>query len=358
MKKKVTIFYPYINSFGGIEKLICLLANNIDLTLVCYYDKINIKKFNLKINLINLRPKNYFQKILKLKEYFNNNEIKGLPLMWGYKSAFFAYLANVKYYAVFIADPPSLLSSSNNKSSDSFFIKLRKVISHYIDKKSINAAKVRITITKRNSLELKRIFSCNFIYFYPGFENGKIKKFSKSSKNIKLLSISRLEKSKNIDWAIKAIDNIKHKYPKIYNKIQFSIVGTGSYQLQLKRLVTQRSLENNIFFHGFISDKIKYNLLKKSHIFLMPAIQGYGIPALEALAYSNRLLINRESRISEILKNSSTICLTDNNFKSFNIKFEKFITKKNHLVKNKFNNLDFPTESEWINSIFKVCNWI
>ena len=62
MKKKVTIFYPYINSFGGIEKLICLLANNIDLTLVCYYDKINIKKFNLKINLINLRPKNYFKR--------------------------------------------------------------------------------------------------------------------------------------------------------------------------------------------------------------------------------------------------------------------------------------------------------
>ena len=358
MKKKIIIFYPYINTFGGIEKLICTLANGIDLSLVCFYDKINLKKFNSKIDIVILNPKHYLDKIFTLRNFFKKNLAKGYPLMWGYKASFFAYLAQLKNYAVFIDDPPSLLSSAQENSNRSFFNHIRKTISNYIDKKSINAAQVRITQTKRNSLELKKMFSCNFIYFYPGFENGKIKKFFKSNKSIKLLSISRLEKSKNIDWAIKAIDNIKYKYPKIYNKMQFSIVGTGSYQLQLKRLVAQRSLENNIFFYGFISDKIKYNFLKKNHIFLMPAIQGYGIPALEALAYSNRLIINKESRISEILKNSNNICLTDNNFKSFNMKFEKFITKKNYLVKNKFNNLVFPTESEWINSIYKICNWI
>ena len=94
--------------------------------------------------------------------------------MWGYKASFFAYLAQLKNYAVFIDDPPSLLSSAQENSNRSFFNNIRKTISNYIDKKSINAAQVRITQTKRNSLELKRIFSCNFIYFYPGFENGKI----------------------------------------------------------------------------------------------------------------------------------------------------------------------------------------
>ena len=70
MKKKIIIFYPYINTFGGIEKLICTLADGIDLSLVCFYDKINLKKFNPKIDIIKLNPKHYLDKNFYVKKFF------------------------------------------------------------------------------------------------------------------------------------------------------------------------------------------------------------------------------------------------------------------------------------------------
>lgn len=358
MKKKIIIFYPYINTFGGIEKLICTLADGIDLSLVCFYDKINLKKFNSKIDIVKLNPKHYLDKIFTLRNFFKKNLVKGYPLMWGYKASFFAYLAQLKNYAVFIDDPPSLLSSARQNSNRSFFKYIRKKIANYIDFKSINLAKHRITQTKRNAIELKNYFNCNFIFFYPGLKNKIFTSYQKPNKMIRLLSISRLEKSKNIEWIIRAIEKYKLKNAKNFKNIDCSIIGTGPNELYLKELIKNKSLEKNIKFKGFISEKSKQNFLKKNHVFLIPAVQGYGLPALEAISFSNKLIINKELRISELLKKNQNIFICKNNFADFYNKFEILINNKNVYRFNSNSKINLPKENDWQKSIYNICNWI
>jgi len=82
MKKKIIIFYPYINAFGGIERLIIELSKNLPINLVCYYDKINITKYNKNLKKIELKPSSYLQKIIYLKKYFKSTNTIGYSLMW------------------------------------------------------------------------------------------------------------------------------------------------------------------------------------------------------------------------------------------------------------------------------------
>ena len=357
MNKKIFIFYPYINSFGGIEKLICELGKYNKINLICYSDYINLSKYNNKIKIIKLNPKNYLDKILLLKKLFKNKLFKGLPLMWGYKAAFFAYLSNIKFYAVFIDDPISLLTKSKKIYSYNFLKKLRTYIANYIQHLSINYASKRITLTKRNSIELFKTFNCKFNYFYPGVSFKQSLKIKKSQQQINILSISRLEKNKKIDWILKSIYDLKKTDLNIYKKINLSIVGVGKDRARLEKICKNFFINEKVFFHGFVSEKKKIDLLKKSNIFLIPAKQGYGIPALEALKYNNKLIINKESRICEILTEGDLIKISKNNYKSFFKKFKitLLLKKSNKNFNYKLSNL--PNSINWSKNISNFCGW-
>ena len=45
-------------------------------------------------------------------------------------------------------------------------------------------------------------------------------------------------------------------------------------------------------------------LYAQAHLFLMPAVQGYGIPAIEALQRGIPILLHRDSGVSDILLNT------------------------------------------------------
>ena len=106
-----------------------------------------------------------------------------------------------------------------------------------------------------------------------------------------------------------------------------------------------------------MSERKKIDLLKKSNIFLIPAKQGYGIPALEALRYNNKLIINKESRISEILTEGDLIKISKNNYNNFFKKFRiTLLLKKNNKSFNyKLHNL--PNSANWSKNISNFCGW-
>src|SRR5271167_1487270 len=58
---------------------------------------------------------------------------------------------------------------------------------------------------------------------------------------------------------------------------------------------------DRIHFHGFVSDAGLEELFTRAHLFLMPAVQGYGIPAIESLQRGIPVLLHRESGVSDIL---------------------------------------------------------
>ena len=355
MKKKVIIFYPYINTFGGIERLIIELSKSLPIHLVCYYDRINIRGYNKNLKKVELKPSNYFQKITYLKKYFKSINMIGYPLMWGYKASFFAFLSRIQNYGVFIDDPPSLLSNYRDKINNNPLSFIKHKIAKKIEYYSIQNAKLRLTQTKRNSLELSKNFNCNFEFFYPGLVFNKKKKITKSNQEIKILSISRLEKNKKIKWIIQSLKDLKEENINLYKKIKLNIVGEGSEKESLIKFTSKAKISEKINFLGFVSDKTKNLLLKKNHIFLVPAKQGYGLPVLEALHYMNKIVLNKESRISEVLSENNEIKIANNNYLSFYNKFKLILKESNSFDLNIIKKL--PKSVDWVKFIENKCKW-
>lgn len=353
MNKEIVIFYPYPHAFGGIENIIVNLSKYKKLKVVCFNNKISFPNFskNKNIKIVELSPKNYFEKFMKLSFFFKKNKFYYMPIMWGPKAAFFAYIANIRKFAVHIDDPPSLIRSFYTKKN--FINSIRFHLVNFLTKLAVNKGSFRLTTTKRNAKELSKYYNCEFKFKYPGIflKSGLI---NKEKKKIYILSISRIEFNKNIEWIINSLKYYKKKNFDFINKVQVNILGIGSDLDKMNRLINENNLNNQIFLRGFVSEKKKIEFLKKSHISAIPSYQGYGIPALEALRFENRLVINKESRISEILNNNDFISVSENNFSSFRKNLKIQIIKTLHFRNKKFK-VKLPSHKDWADYLINNC---
>jgi glycosyltransferase involved in cell wall biosynthesis len=362
--KKVLIFYPYITAYGGIEENIITLAKKlhqkrIQLNLLCFYDKLSINKYYKHIKVIRLGNENYLLKIIKLRIFLKNYDKKftGLALFLGYKSAFFGAIINFKNYVLHLDDPLSLLSMEK-KINKNLFKKFQENIVHQINNTGIKNAITRITTTNRNALEFLKDHGQKFEVNNIGVK--KINYYVKKKKYIlNLLSISRIEISKNIEWIIDGFYELLKikKIKKYYNKTNLFIVGIGPDIERLKKIVSKYKINEHVHFLGFISEQKKNQLLSNSNFSLIPAVQGYGIPVLESLIRKIPVVINKETRISEILKKNPWVMISENNKEDFINKMIDHIDKLHLKLPNESFLKKLPSQNEWSTKIFQYCKW-
>ena len=104
----------------------------------------------------------------------------------------------------------------------------------------------------------------------------------------RLITISRFDKRKNHEKIIMALRNLKQIYPSII----YICVGYGDEEKNIKKLVEELGLKQQVMFFKDISNELKNSLLAKSDIFVMPSIihkksvEGFGIAYVEAAQYS------------------------------------------------------------------------
>ena len=70
-------------------------------------------------------------------------------------------------------------------------------------------------------------------------------------------------------------------------------------------------LGERVVFHGFVSDAQLADLYRRSHVFLMPALQGYGLPAIEALYRHSAVVMNVESGVCEVLRDTPWVSIAE-----------------------------------------------
>lgn len=363
--KKVLIFYPYISTYGGIEETIILLAKNIrkknlQPVILCFSNQLKIQKYFKYLKVIELGDDNYLKKIINLKVFLKDFEInyKGHALFYSYKSAFFAALINFKNYILHLDDPPSLLKKDESLNKINFFSYLRKIIVHQINKKGIANALVRLTTTNRNAQEFLKDYNQKFEVAYHGVNIDNIYQNKKRENTLNLVSISRLEKSKNLEWVIYSFEKLLRvkKFLKYFKKINLFIIGDGADKKRLINLVNKIKVKN-VFFTGFVSYKRKLKILSQANFFLVPAVQGYGLPVLEGLVRGIPAVINKETRVSEILKNNPWVRISKNNKKDFSKKVIVHIKNLYLKLPNKKFLANLPSQLTWSNLIFKICKW-
>ena len=107
------------------------------------------------------------------------------------------------------------------------------------------------------------------------------------NKSPRLITVSRLDKRKNHEKIIMTLRNLKQIYPNII----YTCVGDGDEEENLKQLVKELALDEQVLFLKKISQDLKNTLVAKSNIFVMPSIvykksvEGFGIAFIEAAQY-------------------------------------------------------------------------
>jgi glycosyltransferase involved in cell wall biosynthesis len=98
--------------------------------------------------------------------------------------------------------------------------------------------------------------------------------------------------------------------------------------------------------------------MSETDLFIMPAKQGSGLPALEALARGIPVIIHKGSGVIETLNESDYVSIIENGISDLINAIVKMINKYNSNNFDKKTMPEIPSEHEWANNICKICNWI
>ncbi len=112
-----------------------------------------------------------------------------------------------------------------------------------------------------------------------------------------------------------ALRNLKEIYPNIL----YICVGYGEEEENLKRLVNELKLNEQVLFLKNINQDLKNALVLKSDIFVMPtiinkkSIEGFGIAYIEAAQYGIPSIGGKDGGASDAIKHNETGIICDGN---------------------------------------------
>ena len=178
-------------------------------------------------------------------------------------------------------------------------------------------------------------------------------------KNPRLITVSRLEKRKNHEKIIMSLRNLKQLYPNII----YTCIGYGEEEENIKKLVKELNLENQVLFLKNISQELKNALLAKSNLFVMPSViykksvEGFGIAYIEAAQYGLPSIGGKDGGEADAIKNNETGIICDGNSLDEIYSSIDLILKNNSYMNFVNKTKEFAKKFEWDNIIkqyFKI----
>ncbi|PAB01865.1 glycosyltransferase [Enterococcus canintestini] len=136
-------------------------------------------------------------------------------------------------------------------------------------------------------------------------QEKEIRKFYKLKENSRLiLSVGELSSLKNHILGVKAFLDIKTE------NIEYIICGIGPEEQNLRKLVKENDLENQVHLLGY--QTAIENLMSISEIFLFPSRrEGLGLAALEAMAAGLPIISSNVGGIKDYMEDGRTGCILD-----------------------------------------------
>ena len=168
-------------------------------------------------------------------------------------------------------------------------------------------------------------------------------------KTPRLITVSRFDKRKNHEKIIMALRNLKQNYPNIV----YICVGGGDEEQNIKNLVKELELEEQVMFFKNISDNLKNALVAKSNIFVMPSIihkksvEGFGIVYAEAGQYGIPSIGGKDGGASDAILHENTGLICDgNNLDDVYSSINSMLENKKYLEYGK-NAKEFVNKFQW-----------
>ena len=328
-------------------------------------------------NLLNHGPVNVFtfehekSEIYDNKSGININRVKGIKLFRKYRKAnlvndFINKNSNIR---ALIADhwkSLELIKKENLKRTKVFCLLHSKEINHEIGTslnkriiKSTNKADFIISnsnFTKKLAIEVG-IDSSKIHIIFPGIQKPKKieNKYKIEAEKIfgdafpKIITVARLDKRKGHDKILMLIKNLKPKFP----KIKYVSVGFGNEENNLKKLIKQLGLENEVIFLKNIEHDLKISLMSCANLFLMPSrvekksVEGFGISFIEAASYGVGSIGGKDGGAPDAISHKKTGLICDgNDLNSIYDSVVDFFQNKNFINYGK-NAIEFSQKFHW-----------
>ncbi|MDM7948615.1 glycosyltransferase family 4 protein [Hydrogenophaga sp.] len=318
--EEVVIFQPEFVEFGGEERVILALSEGLhaaDLPhrVVCYRDHIDLAQHArepLQVHALNPAGSSS-SKVRALRGLLLDLRAMGapVPMLFNIQSALHAgaaRLAGGLRYHLRIPDTYSLLSPSAEHQVLNGG--LARWTRETLTGNGVRGALDFFTNTSALANEMEQLYGRRAeVLYLGGFGEGASPPPQRDASRVHLLSVSRLQKSKRVDWMLRALAGLRADSDTL--PWQLHIVGNGPERDALEQLSRTLELGEWVVFHGFVDDLTLKGLYNLAHLFLMPARQGYGLPAIEALHHHCAVVMNTESGVAEVLQGSPWVGIAE-----------------------------------------------
>jgi glycosyltransferase involved in cell wall biosynthesis len=361
-----TIVVTEIEGMGGAERSILALSrwlyeHNLTHQLLAYSDRPGMAAHaQHPLNVVQLQPPpRITTKISTLRRYLTQNPSPYHPLASGYQAAMHLTLARIRGFHTLMHDTPTLFSQP--AGTGSLKQRLNRYVSDRITAHGLHSGGRTIVTSEFLKADTLRIFNVHAdIARMGGLANPTAFRPRPVTTRLNLFSVSRIEGNKRIDWILNALAALESAPTPLSQRIDWrlDLAGKGAQIEALRQMAATLGIAHRVTFHGYVSDERLEQLYDQAHLFLMPALQGYGIPAIEALHRGIPVLLHRESGVSDILLSTPWAIVMEGNEPAFQPALETAIATVLEGRQLPHPLPPSPTEDDWAERVATLCKWL
>jgi glycosyltransferase involved in cell wall biosynthesis len=357
------IVFTEIEQFGGAERSALALARwlhqrSLPVHIVTYADHCNLAGYATHpLPVVELKAAGTRNRIRALRAYFHATN-SPQPLLSGYQPALHATLAGLSGFHDLMHDTPSLFSDPATRTLAS---RVRLAVSNRIVGVGLRSGGNTIVTSDYLRAECRKDFSVDAqIARMGGLAAPDTFRIRPVTGELRMLSVCRIEANKRIDWILRALADIERATPPLSSRVNWrlDLAGKGPLIPQFTELAASLGIANRVHFHGFVPDAELQTLYDQAHLFLMPAVQGYGIPAIESLQRGIPVLLHRESGVSDVLLETPWATNLaggeDQMPAALNAAIAGVLSGRHHAVPLP----GLPTEDGWAEQVARLCGWV
>jgi glycosyltransferase involved in cell wall biosynthesis len=212
---------------------------------------------------------------------------------------------------------------------------------YYLEKKWLSLYKdiTTITISESSKKDLQDLKFRNIFVVPEGLNITPLPKMPQKEMEPTIIFTGRLKKAKLPHHAISAFSLIKKKIP----DAKMWVIGDGYMLEKLKKMNVR-----DVTFYGHIHDQLKYQLMSRAHIALVPAVrEGWGLVVTESNAMGTPAVAYNVPGLRDSVKNGYTGILVDNSPDSLANATISLFRDKEHLDKLSYNALRSSRTFSW-----------
>lgn len=328
----------YFQKFGGISRIFaefwhrCNQRDDIEIICPLFYSE------NLHLREYNLQPKRFT--FLFDKKYLGKKYVNAILKRINKQKTHYCLQKN--NYNVFVCTyfNPSFLNRLHNKPFVlTVFDMIYEIFPNYFTADEALKTNKEILCNRSNKIvAISTSTKKDILQFYPSISAEKIKVIHLSQSintgeivqlpwlpKQYVLFIGKRELYKQFDTLLKAMLPIF----KIYPDIKIVCAGGGAFNTTEAAQITSLHLSDKIIQYNFYDSELN-TIYKNAALFVFPSeYEGFGIPALEAMACGCPAILSNSSSLPEIAGDAATY-FTPNDVEGLSTVIKKILQDDNY----------------------------